>query len=73
MGVFAFYFMKLFFISCFLKVTLCLQLFGNIGCVPCIVQNILEPVLHLIVGTSYSPSLCFLIARMEVDVSPALF
>ena len=39
----------------FLKVTFHLRLSQNIGCVPHVVQYILEPTLHPIVCTSHSP------------------
>ena len=37
----------------FLKVTLHLELLQNIGYIPSVVQYILEPILYLIVWTSY--------------------
>ena len=42
----------------FLKATFHLQLVQNIGCVPCAVQYILEPVLHSIACTSHSAHPC---------------
>ena len=39
----------------FLKVTFHLQLFQNIGYIPCVVQYILEPILHPVVCTSPKP------------------
>ena len=41
----------------FLKVTFHLQLLKNIGYIPCVVQYILEPILHRIVCTSHSQPL----------------
>ena len=51
-------FSKNFFIYIqFWKVTFHLQLSQNIGCIPRVVQYILEPVLHPVVCTSHSPPL----------------
>ena len=51
-----FYFFEVKFFMQFLKFTFHLQLLQSIGCIPCVVQYILEPVLHPIVCTPLSPT-----------------